>query len=423
MKPTVVVHPETKVVERVLVDGAPVEFELADSTPETQVPPTVVLEFTQRLDTTRNKRVLHVLGACTPSRVLAVVPWHSVAVPPGCAFLTGAAYVLRADSVPEPKTFFPLNWSYASGYAMVEVDPVIEDSTGALLSSEYFQTPHFKSRLTAFDAECRGENRFEHLPGWVLADTVKTFARFSHVRGTLDPLLTVYKPDFMRDCMLRLQKSDFVGVYASDWSQVSLETKQSAGHNDGTRHFYAVVKYALPEECSEQLKYFVYSNPNKDAWAKLISRKPFERARATAVGVREQLLKKFLAHTGLRAKRSNPHVVDTPCDVFDPLLVHVGSADGAEFKGVVFYAGCAPTHRADRGLLTEISDDPGDGLLWLHGTPSSRVGGDGWKQARSVNSLPVFSCTKVTKKVLDTYAAAGWARSNGYATLKPVVLA
>jgi hypothetical protein len=231
----------------------------------------------------------------------------------------------------------------------------------------------------------------------------------------------MFKPDFVSTSQLLMQNDDYMAFAVSDWSQVSLETKQSAGHTETTRHFYAVVKYKLPEECMEQLKLLVYLNPNQDSWAKLVSRKPFERACATAKGLREKYLKDLLHTVGLQPKKSNPHVVDTMCDVFDTQIVNVENADGAEMRGIVFHAGCTPTHRAHQGVLTEIAEERDAGLLWLHGPPSERIGGEPWKQSASVNSLPVFTKGRVTKKTMDTYAAAGWSKGNGFAKIEPLV--
>jgi hypothetical protein len=74
-----------------------------------------------------------------------------------------------------------------------------------------------------------------------------------------------------------------------------------------------------------------------------------------------------------------------------------------------------------RGLVTEVGPDRDAGLLWLHGTPSGKIGGDAWKQPASVNSLPVFSNVRATSKTLDAFASAGWEKANGYAKLEPIV--
>ena len=122
----------------------------------------------------------------------------------------------------------------------------------------------------------------------------------------------------------------------------------------------------------------------------------------------------------MQPKRSNPHVVDTATDVFDPQPTEV-NADGLGAPGVVFYSGCAATHRAARGLITELAPERDAGLIWLHGSPSEKIGGEPWKQAASVNSLPVFAGGKATTSTLKSYASAGWSMDYGYAKLDPII--
>lgn len=113
--------------------------------------------------------------------------------------------------------------------------------------------------------------------------------------------------------------------------------------------------------------------------------------------------------------------MDTSTDVFDEQPFDVASPDGSSTAGVVFYAGCSPTHRATRGVLTEAGPDRDLGLIWLHGQPSSAVGGCAWKQPASVHSLPVYASARATTRTLESFAAAGWNREWGYAKVEPIV--
>ena len=133
--------------------------------------------------------------------------------------------------------------------------------------------------------------------------------------------------------------------------------------------------------------------------------------------MRAKILTDALALAGLQPRKSNPHVTDTTTDVFDPTPVEVS----ADSPGIAFCSGCAFTSRAVRGMLTEISPERDAGLLWLHGTPSEKVGGEPWKQKASVDTLPVFAGAKATSKTLDSYASAGWNKDFGYARIDPVV--
>jgi len=190
---------------------------------------------------------------------------------------------------------------------------------------------------------------------------------------------------------------------------------------DGQRHYYALIKYSLPVECVDQLKMVLYCNPNGDAWGKLVSRKPFERALETARALRAKFLGDALALAGLQPRRSLPHIVDTATDFFDPVPIGVTSSVGVEAEGVVFRAGCAATHLAARGMITELAPDRDAGVLWLHGVPSEKVGGDPWKMPACVNSLPVFTTVRATTRTLEAFANAGWEKGYGFAKIEPIL--
>ena len=419
---TVCVDDDSHAVRAVVVDGERID-DVEVVRERQHAPPAqsaAILEFCPRAHTGADVRLDRALSACVRPRVLAAVPWTLASVPPGCAVADNTAYVLPSLSAPERKSFFPINWRYAAGYAIVEIEPVLDETTSAALSAEFFMTRQFSATRDAMADALRGPNSHGSTPGFILPDTAKHLAAHAHAGASArDPLLTQFKPDFAGP--LRLQPDDYIAFCSSTWTHVSKETKALAGHAEGARHYYAVVKYNLPIESVDQLKMLLYCNPNADSWAKFVARKPFERALETAKAIRARFLGEALARAGLRPRRSCPHIVDTTTDVFDTDTVSVAISSGGEAAGVVFYSGCAATHRAVRGLVVEVGPDRDAGLVWLHGTPSEKVGGDAWKQPASVNSTPVFSSVRATSRTLDSFASAGWAKENGYAKLEPIV--
>lgn len=420
---SVCVDDETHSVRALVVDGKRVEDvvvvrERLDAPPADS---SVVFEFCPKAHTGSDARLDRALRACTRPRTLAAVPWRHAHVPPGCAHADSCAYVLPALGVPDARSFFPINWRYAAGFAMVEIEPVLDDASNAALSAEWFMTRQFQATRDAMVASLRGPNSHGSMPGFILPDTARHLAPYAHA-GVLaqDPLLTCFRPDFARTSKLRLQPDDYIAFCTSSWANASKETKAMAGHSEGGRHYYALIKYGLPPECVDQLKMLLYCNPHGDAWGKLVARKPFERALETAQALRARFLADALAQAGLKPRRANPHVVDTATDVFDPETLTVGSLAGGESHGVAFYAGCGRTHRATRGMITEVGPDRDSGVLWLHGQPSEKVGGDAWKMPASVNSLPVYASQRATARTLESFAAAGWSRDYGYAKIEPI---
>jgi hypothetical protein len=421
---SVCVDEETHAILAVLLDGE--RHEDVEVVRERQhAPPAnsaVVLEFCPRAHTGADLQLDRALRCCTRPRALAVVPWRQAWVPPGAAFADLTAYVLPASAAPERHSFFPVNWRYAAGLAMVEIEPIIDETTSAALSAEYFMTRQFQELRGGIEAALRGPNTHGSMPGFILPDTAKHLAAHAHAGvAAHDPLLAQFRPDYVRTSVLKLQADDYVAFCSSTWSTVSKETKAIAGHAEGARHYYAVVKMGLPPECVDQLKMLVFCNPNGDSWAKLVARKPFQRALDTARALRAKMLTEALGRAGLQPRKSNPHVVDSATDVFDETPVHVPVTSGGEVEGVTFYSGCTPTHRAARGVLTEVGPERDAGLLWLHGPPSEKVGGEAWKQPASVHSLPAYATARATKATLDGFAAAGWVRKHGYAKLEPIV--
>ena len=159
---------------------------------------------------------------------------------------------------------------------MVEIEPVLDDTTNASLSSEYFMTRQFQERSKEMTKLLRGANSHGSTPGFILPETSKHLAAYAHAGTTRDPLLTQFRPDFVKTHKLKLQPDDYFAFCTSTWTNVSKETKAMAGHSEAMRHYYAVVKWSLPVESVDQLKMLLYCNPNADTWcaSALFGRQP-----------------------------------------------------------------------------------------------------------------------------------------------------
>ena len=413
---------EERDVKRVEVDGVPPdEFSTLSIASSVALPSNVVGELCPSL-TRQDEKALRKFFSVRKDDFLAAVPWHGAHIPPGCSSADITTYVLPADNVPTSKKFFPLNWRYASGYTLVEIEPTLDASTGVSLSADFFLSKQFNEKVDALVADLRRPNNLEDVPGFVLTDTLKHLIPFADA-GPADPLLRTYDPLFARNgChKLKLQQDDFAAIMVGDWSKASGETVSMAGHTPATQHFYLVVRYTLPPETIDQIKMLVYLNPHKDTWAKLIARKPFERAVETSEHVRHSIVRRVLVGLGLEAKKSQPHFTDTVFDVFDETPISVATPNGDEKSGVAFFSGCTPTHRSSRGCVVELGPTRDDGCLWLHGpSTGAKLGGASWKQALSANSLPVLATTKLTKKSLNAFVAAGLGRDYGFVKCVPI---
>ena len=409
------------------VDDEPLPHSIETAPPRIDRPRGVVREFCAQLSKNRGSydadtnELRRALARCGGGKTLASVPWYCARVPPGSVHADCVAYVLPASVRPTPTSFFPINWRYASGITMIEIEPVLDASSAKMLTTEYFLTRQVQSAIKSFTERVRGSNSFNDLPGFVLEETKRVLAPYAHALGENDPLLKTFDPQYAAEPKLKLQSDDYVAFCVSDWANVSDETKALAGHKEAQRHYYAVIKFDLPIECIDQIKMIIYTNPNSDCWNKLIERKVFERIHSTALAVRMSLLTRAMSAIGLKPKKSNPRPVDTMSDVFDSNSISVGLDNGQEAEGVAFYSGCAPTHRADRGMVMPMGPDRSDGVLWLHGAPGEAIGGLAWKQPATVNSLPTNGQQKITKKIMDFFVSAGWSKNWGYAKIEPIV--
>jgi len=169
-----------------------------------ELPPTVILDFAAKSFDE------NALAECSVPRCLAVVPWAGARVPPGCSFAESTTYVFDASCLPETESYFPFNWRFASGIAMVEIEPVLDDATGVLLGNDFFMTHTFTAKLSELAKAVRGPNSFEEMPGFVLKDTVRHLVPYAGPCAHGDPLLATYKPGFEDTCRLNLQEQDYV---------------------------------------------------------------------------------------------------------------------------------------------------------------------------------------------------------------------
>jgi hypothetical protein len=353
-----------------------------------------------------------------------------VTIKPHC-FPTGAVYVLSAEEIPE-QSFFPIDHEYASGFALVEVDPCIDRALGLTLTGDWVAQKTVTEKVLSLRNQLRGETNPAHLPGLVLLDTVEHLRKHTSPHYPDDPLLNVWKVDYVRAhaAHVKLQDSDYVGLFSSDWEEVSAETKDLNGHKKDMKHYYMVVKYTLPIETVDQLRHVLFENPLKDSWSAFVKRKVFARAEEVATSIREAKLQQALTSLGLQPKTSNPEVVSSCYNVFDATSVNVNVSKGdettgdlrmEESDGVTFYSNCVPTHRCTRGCLVERGPERDDGLLWIHGPVAGTTGGTAWKQPLSVCSLPCAGFHEKLKKTdLKQFEKAGWDPTNGYAKLDAV---
>lgn len=403
-------------VESVTVDDALLTFSIKKINIRNEIPKTVIREYCPKMSDQLKQSVK--FGA--PPRALAVIPWSGAVVRPGTQYSDITTYVLPAEKTPEAETFFPMQWRYASGIMIVEIEPTLDKDRTIAVTEEYLIRKDFSAILESLSTSMRGSNKPQDIPGFILQDTVNFLKPYASKSLIKDTLLSTYNPDFIKKCRLKLQPSDYIGFFKSDWADSSIETRKLDGHKEAQAHYYAVVKYTLPAECVDQLKHILFANPSNDTWVKLVNRKIFARASEISKAVRHKFLMDTLSAVGLQPRKSNPAVVDTEFDFFEQQTVTVGSTEGNEDVGVVFHSGCTSTARAERGMCVEIGPERDSGLIWLHGSASPVVGGSAWKQPASVNSLPVLATSKITKKTLDQFANAGWGKQNGYVKLVPI---
>lgn len=381
------------------------------------------LEFKKVKQTCKEK--LHALR----KQFLFVLAWTSLHDTPH-GFPTGCAYILEADEVVNAKSFFPIDFNYASGFCVVEVDTIINAELGITLTTDWLSNQAVTAKLLKLRGDMRGDNKMEHLPGLVVGDTLVNMKKYSSCNFQNDPILTPWKTDFLKNNItnLKLQRDDFVGLFTSTWDDVSIDTKNIAGHKPAAKHYYLVCKYTLPIETVDQLRHVILENPLRDSWAALVKRKLFERAEDISKCVRKDKINSALKTLGLRVKTSNPEFFESAYNVFDttPVVVSVTKGEGgdsviSDASGVVFYANCVNTSKCSRGAIIERGPTPEDGLLWLHGPPAGTIGGIAWKQPSTVNSLPCAGfAEKLKKTTIKQFESAGWTPANGFAKLDPV---
>ena len=350
--------------------------------------------------------------------MLAAVVFPTTHVPKGMSHPTGALYVLEMGKKPRTDSFWPMNLQYATGLSMVEIEPRLDDE-GLVLTKEYLSSSKMKSIIPALSESLRVPADPDLQPGVLLGEGLKHLEEFTSSAYKNDPLLRMYRSDWESVWRPHLAPDDYLALVYSDWADVCKATKDTSGHADGTKHWYLLVRHSLPLEMADQLMLTRFVNPEGDTWERLAGRKVFARALEISTLCRERVLDYSLEKLGLKRKKSNPQSTVTTTNVFDTTKVTIRS-DGSTKFGVTYYAGCAPTHRANRGVLMERGPMPEEGFLWLHGPPSNTPGGMSWKQAANCSASPVLfrdTEARVGKSTLKALAEAGWDQASGFAKL------
>ena len=351
--------------------------------------------------------------------MLASVVFPNHRLPAGAAHPTGALYVLEAQAKPRKECFWPMNLQYGTGLSIVEIEPRLNED-GLMLTREYLSSPKVRAVMSALQEHLRAPADPDVQPGVVLGDALKSLERFTSAAYENDPLLRTYRSDWDALWQPCLSAEDYVAICVSDWQDVSKETKDSAGHAVGQKRWYVACRFNLPVEVADQLAVTRFVNADDDTWENLVSRKCYARAQEISVRCREMLIETVLDKLGMRKRLSCPQYTHTTWNVFDSQRVTLQSESGVQY-GVTFYAGCAPTHRAQRGALVERGPSPEDGLLWIHGSPTASPGGLPWKMASVCNGIPAdYAGTeaKWTKQTLKWLVDSGWDARNGFAKLE-----
>ncbi len=407
-------------VARVLVAGEEVQFDKEVLT-QHAVPAKVMC----RLSTPDTRPSPPIAAALEPyyPNCLAIVILPNARLDAGCALPTGVAYVLPSAEKPVPRDFFPFPTEYATGLSMVEIEPRLT-ADGMQLSMDFLNTPQFLEKLQSLRERLRRPARVELQPGVVQADALRDLSRFATPAFAADALMHPYRPDWQNIWEPNLGPKDYVALAVSDWTKVSEQTKAAEGHVSGQLHFYVIVKFSLQPEVVDQVVMTRFENPGERTLGELAAHPLFKRALDVSEGSRELLAKASLAHLGLAPKQFGPqhapHFTHTTWNVLDSLRVVVGSSKGKKEEGVMFYAGCAPSHRAERGALVERGQEREDDVLWLHGPFKAGVtGGTGWKMPPTCNAIPSDG-VKWTKSLFEGLETSGWARESGYARLQHV---
>lgn len=238
-----------------------------------------------------------------------------------------------------------------------------------------------------------------------------------------DPLLRRWHPDPFARWEPQLGEGDFLGVYKSNWASVARSARATAGHLDGSVHFYAVVGWRLPAEICDQLAHVLKTNPRGETWAQLARGYEFRNAEDLARRVRERLLTAFVRATRLAPKAACPAPVHTVADVLRIVTVK-SEAEEEERERAVFYAGAACTQADGPGVLVMTNSDPAKPIVWYHGPRvAGTVGGGRWAQHACAHAFPVFGrALKPGKALLGAMAKVGYKEKWGVAKLENVVL-
>ena len=151
-----------------------------------------VLEFAPKRVSVEAKKALHKLR----KHYIAVLPWNNLSAS-ALQYPTGAVYVMDQSEVPS-HSFFPMERAYASGFAMVEVEPVIDRALGLTLTSDWLSQKTVTETMLRLRLTLRGDNEPQHLPGLVLHDTAEHLKKHSSPNYPGDPLLNTWKVDYVK---------------------------------------------------------------------------------------------------------------------------------------------------------------------------------------------------------------------------------
>ena len=171
-------------VTKITIEDDIVDFKLIEPSQKVVLPCHAVAEF---LCKNHDQPALAAIAA-TASSYTAAVPWCNLHLPRGGQYASGTSYILPAQISPK-LSFFPLNNTYASGFTLVEIEPLLSKDTGAALSDAFFRTSSFGTIRDKFVQSVRADyNQSESIPGFVLKDTISHLKPFSSASFKNDPI-------------------------------------------------------------------------------------------------------------------------------------------------------------------------------------------------------------------------------------------
>lgn len=362
-------------------------------------------------------QVRSLLNACVTSggafRVIAL---------PNCFYdgrtARGAVHLLKSKSKPT-ESGWPLSLRYASGVTLVEIERVLPNHTYA--SIELFKSAEFGRRMQAAIRELHEESGTPPgliSPGHPILASLEDLTAAGYPD---DPLTRTFKVNYLNSWKPALKETDFIQIYYSTWDTVNPQTKALCGHGTQDVHFYFALCWHLPEEMAEQLLQIARLNMEDQTWAQLAARKEFERALEISKKAREDIMARFLNRIALEPKRAVKHkFVHTTTDVLVPGITIQGKTKAVSCTG--FYSHCAPAHAQVGGIVSMTENSPNQPAYWWHGRHMpDHPGGEAWEMKDLAHAMPVFGPSLKFKRTLAAAEAGGWAQSNGWVKLTPIV--